>query len=93
MRILPVVAAVTAAFLVVACSSPMIVLSKREKETLHEISKWPEFPEYWKPKTRAKLERLGLVANVSETWCSANYQLTDKGKVLLQQLVESGALK
>ena len=23
----------------------MIVLSKREKETLHEISKWPEFPE------------------------------------------------
>ena len=41
----------------------MIVLSKREKETLHEISKWPEFPEYWKPKTRAKLERLGLVAN------------------------------
>lgn len=42
----------------------MIVLSKREKETLHEISKWPEFPEYWKPKTRAKLERLGLVANV-----------------------------
>ncbi|EFD1076248.1 hypothetical protein FEK40_17885 [Escherichia coli] len=51
----------------------MIVLSKREKETLHEISKWPEFPEYWKPKTRAKLERLGLVANVSETWCSANY--------------------
>lgn len=42
---------------------------------------------------RAKLERLGLVANVSETWCSANYQLTDKGKVLLQQLVESGALK
>ncbi len=28
----------------------MIVLSKREKETLYEISKWPEFPEYWKPK-------------------------------------------
>ncbi|HCO8620613.1 TPA: hypothetical protein OB862_002152 [Escherichia coli] len=71
----------------------MIVSSKREKETLYEISKWPEFPEYWKPKTRAKLERLGLVANVSETWCSANYQLTDKGKLLLQQLVESGALK
>ncbi|EFH9477536.1 hypothetical protein GA340_22560 [Escherichia coli] len=71
----------------------MIVLSKREKETLYEISKWPEFPEYWKPKTRAKLERLGLVANVSETKCSANYQLTDKGKVLLQQLVESGVLK
>ncbi|WP_310593511.1 hypothetical protein [Escherichia coli] len=52
-----------------------------------------QFPEYWKPKTRAKLERLGLVANVSETWCSANYQLTDKGKLLLQQLVESGAFK
>ncbi|MCV5784557.1 hypothetical protein OFN20_27105, partial [Escherichia coli] len=40
----------------------MSMLSKREKETLREISKWKEFYANWKPKTRAKLERMNLVA-------------------------------
>ena len=42
----------------------MIVLSKREKETLREISQWSCFYANWKPKTRAKLEQMNLVANV-----------------------------
>ena len=36
----------------------MIMLSKREKETLREISEWKQFYANWKPKTRAKLEAL-----------------------------------
>lgn len=31
----------------------MIMLSKREKETLREISQWKQFYANWKPKTRA----------------------------------------
>lgn len=66
------------------------MLSKREKETLREISKWKEFYANWKPKTRAKLERMNLVANVSPKGCIENYQLTEKGYLLLQQLTEAG---
>lgn len=62
----------------------MIVLSKWEKEMFYEISKWLEFFEYWKFKMWVKLEWLGLVVNVFEMWCLVNYQLIDKGKVLLQ---------
>lgn len=68
----------------------MIMLSKREKETLREISQWKEFYANWKPKTRAKLERMNLVANVSPKGCVENYQLTEKGHSLLQQLTETG---
>ncbi|EPT8738077.1 Uncharacterised protein [Klebsiella pneumoniae] len=59
----------------------MIVLSKREKETLREISQWSCFYANWKPKTRAKLEPEGKVEN---------YQLTNKGRELLEQLIEAG---
>ncbi|EBQ0173123.1 hypothetical protein AXN54_23020, partial [Salmonella enterica subsp. enterica] len=55
------------------------MLSKREKETLREISQWKQFYANWKPKTRAKLERMNLVANVSPKGCVENYQLTEKG--------------
>lgn len=70
----------------------MIMLSKREKETLREISQWKEFYANWKPKTRAKLERMNLVANVSPKGCVENYQLTEKGHSLLQQLTEAGGV-
>lgn len=70
----------------------MIMLSKREKETLREISQWKEFYANWKPKTRAKLERMNLVANVSPKGCVENYQLTEKGHSLLQQLTEGGGV-
>ena len=48
----------------------MIMLSKREKETLREISQWKQFYANWKPKTRAKLERMNLVAN--DVWRTIN---------------------
>ncbi|WBM73029.1 hypothetical protein OH773_21955 (plasmid) [Buttiauxella sp. WJP83] len=66
----------------------MIVLSKREKETLREISKWTCFHAHWQPKTRAKLERMNLVTNVEPDGKTENYQLTDKGLQLLKQLTE-----
>ncbi len=43
----------------------MIVLSKREKDTLREISQWSCFYANWKPKTRAKLEQMN-------TWPMSN---------------------
>ena len=70
----------------------MIMLSKREKETLREISKWSCFHAHWQPKTRAKLERMNLVANVAAEGKTENYQLTDKGLRLLQQLTEVGVI-
>ncbi|MFW7731167.1 hypothetical protein [Klebsiella pneumoniae] len=68
----------------------MIVLSKREKETLREISQWSCFYANWKPKTRAKLEQMNLVANVEPEGKAENYQLTSKGRELLEQLIEAG---
>ncbi|EHZ6264036.1 hypothetical protein K6M44_004603, partial [Salmonella enterica subsp. enterica serovar Anatum] len=58
----------------------MIVLSKRERETLREISKWSCFYAHWQPKTRAKLEKMNLVANVELEGKAENYQLTKKGR-------------
>ncbi|PUV50710.1 hypothetical protein CDT94_20480, partial [Cronobacter sakazakii] len=49
------------------------------------------FYAHWQPKTRAKLERMNLVANVEPNGKTENYQLTDKGRQLLQQLIEAGA--
>ncbi|EAW1477551.1 hypothetical protein IAS44_002055 [Salmonella enterica subsp. enterica serovar Anatum] len=69
----------------------MIVLSKRERETLREISKWSCFYAYWQPKTRAKLEKMNLVANVEPEGKAENYQLTKKGRELLKQLTDAGA--
>ncbi|EDR2882705.1 hypothetical protein PZ84_004830 [Salmonella enterica subsp. enterica] len=69
----------------------MIVLSKREKETLREISQWSHFYAHWQPKTRAKLERMNLVANVEPEGKQENYQLNEKGHQLLQQMMEAGA--
>ncbi|ELY2519267.1 hypothetical protein SMB58_003863 [Cronobacter sakazakii] len=68
----------------------MIMLSKRERETLREISKWSRFYAHWQPKTRAKLERMNLVANVEPNGKTENYQLTNKGRQLLQKLIEAG---
>ncbi|HCM9414916.1 TPA: hypothetical protein N5N61_004261 [Enterobacter hormaechei subsp. steigerwaltii] len=69
----------------------MIVLSKRERDTLREISQWSCFYAHWQPKTRAKLERMNLVANVEPEGKTENYQLTKKGRELLKQLTETGA--
>ncbi|HED1792737.1 hypothetical protein HVX64_23530 (plasmid) [Citrobacter sp. RHB20-C16] len=68
----------------------MIVLSKREKATLREISQWSCFYAHWQPKTRAKLERMNLVANVAPEGDTENYQLTNKGRELLGKLIEAG---
>ncbi|EIV2971797.1 hypothetical protein L7Q82_003825 [Cronobacter sakazakii] len=48
------------------------------------------FYAHWQPKTRAKLERMNLVANVEPNGKTENYQLTNKGRQLLQQLIEAG---
>ncbi|ENR6171502.1 hypothetical protein [Salmonella enterica] len=69
----------------------MVVLSKRERETLREISKWSCFYAHWQPKTRAKLEKMNLVANVEPEVKAENYQLTKKGRELLKQLTDAGA--
>ncbi|EBY5486838.1 hypothetical protein ACP3M3_004116 [Salmonella enterica] len=69
----------------------MIVLSKRERETLREISKWSCFYAHWQPKTRAKLEKMNLVASVELEGKAENYQLTKKGRELLKQLTDAGA--
>ncbi|EBE2365393.1 hypothetical protein DHU27_23980 [Salmonella enterica] len=69
----------------------MIVLSKRERETLREISKWSCFYANCKPKTRAKLEQMNLVSNVEPEGKVENYQLTRKGRELLKQLTDAGA--
>ncbi|EAA8275229.1 hypothetical protein D8J96_22585 [Salmonella enterica subsp. enterica serovar Newport str. CFSAN000898] len=69
----------------------MIILSKRERDTLREISKWSYFYAHWQPKTRAKLERMNLVTNVEPEGKTENYQLTSKGRELLKQLTDAGA--
>ncbi|MFW8532608.1 hypothetical protein, partial [Klebsiella pneumoniae] len=48
------------------------------------------FKANWKPKTRAKLEQMNLVANVEPEGKVENYQLTNKGRELLEQLIEAG---
>ena len=68
----------------------MFVLGKREEETLRGISQWSCFYANWKPKTRAKLEQMNLVGNVEPEGKVENYQLTNKGRELLEQLIEAG---
>ena len=68
----------------------MIKLSKRERDTLREINNWRIFYANWKPKTRARLEQMSLVANISPPGKKANYQLTDKGKLLLRDMMAAG---
>ncbi|WP_171992112.1 hypothetical protein, partial [Klebsiella pneumoniae] len=53
-------------------------------------SQWSCFYANWKPKTRAKLEQMNLVANVEPEGKAENYQLTNKGRELLEQLIEAG---
>ncbi|EPJ8511194.1 hypothetical protein MBE58_004851 [Klebsiella pneumoniae] len=54
------------------------------------FSKRTPFYANWKPKTRAKLEQMNLVANVEPEGKTENYQLTNKGRELLEQLIEAG---
>lgn len=68
----------------------MIVLNKREGDTLREISRWRVFYANWRPKTRIRLERLALVENVSPAGADENYQLTDKGRALLDEMMAFG---
>lgn len=60
-----------------------LVIYGASLETLREISKWSCFHAHWQPKTRAKLERMNLVANVAAEGKTENYQLTEKGLRLL----------
>ncbi|HGL3854440.1 TPA: hypothetical protein ACKE3U_003768 [Klebsiella aerogenes] len=69
----------------------MIQLNKLEKSTLREISQWETFFEHWRPKTRAKLVRMGFVENVAPEGQQKNFQLTDRGKTVLAELVDTGA--
>ena len=69
----------------------MIQLSKLEKSTLREISQWESFYEHWRPKTRAKLERMGFVENISPEGKQKNFQLTTRVRVVLAELVNAGA--
>lgn len=69
----------------------MIQLSKLEKSTLREISQWENFYEHWRPKTRAKLERMGFVENIAPEGRQKNFQLTERGKTVLAELVNAGA--
>ncbi|WP_262370245.1 hypothetical protein, partial [Enterobacter hormaechei] len=49
------------------------------------------FYEHWRPKTRAKLERMGFVENISPEGKQKNFQLTTRGRVVLAELVNAGA--
>ena len=69
----------------------MIQLNKLEKSTLQEISQWENFYEHWRPKTRAKLERMGFVENIAPEGKQKNFQLTTRGRVVLAELVNAGA--
>ncbi|ELY4098709.1 hypothetical protein SMY61_003225 [Cronobacter sakazakii] len=62
-------------------------LTKTQIECLKEISAYDHYPSYWKPKTREKLESLGLVQdrNQNQRFCPAEYQLTDAGKEILKK--------
>lgn len=59
-------------------------LTNTQFECLKEINGYRDYPPYWKPKTREKLEQLGLVHNRnSGTNRLASYQLTEEGKKYL----------
>jgi len=57
-------------------------LNKTQLECLKEINGYPQYPSYWKPKTREKLEALGLV-DVSR-FPPDTFQITELGKQVLR---------
>lgn len=60
-------------------------LNKTQLECLKEINYYQEYLSHWKPKTRAKLEALGLVVDKNKTakFAPAVFQLTELGKQFL----------
>ena len=66
----------------------MIQLTKRELATLFEIDKFGYFLENWRPKTRARLERVRLV-DMKESNGEIRYKLSDVGRELILALMES----
>lgn len=63
-------------------------LTKPMIECLKEIDRFRDYPSYWKPKTREKLEALGLVEdrNKDTRYAPASYQLTQAGKDYLDSI-------
>jgi len=63
-------------------------LTKTQIDCLKEINKYRDYPSYWKPKTREKLEKLGLVydRNKDTKFAPASYQLTEQGKLYLESV-------
>jgi len=63
-------------------------LTKTLESALREIEDWNgAYPEAWKPKTREKLESLGLVEFKRVNWRGAKqYGLTDAGRAAINGL-------
>lgn len=63
-------------------------LTKPQMEALKDIASYPHgYPEYWKPKTRAKLVELGLAEpGRVVAWVGQTYQLTPAGRALLDEV-------
>ena len=61
-------------------------LTKTQIECLKEINNYKDYPSYWKPKTREKLESLGLVEdrNKNTRFVPASYRLTEEGRNALK---------
>lgn len=61
-------------------------LTKTQIDCLKEIDYYRDYPSYWKPKNREKLESLGLVEdkNKNTRFAPAAYQLTEAGKQALK---------
>ena len=60
-------------------------LSKTQLQCLKEINFYDEYPSYWMPKTRAKLEELGLVEDKYKQvkFMPSAFVLTELGKKTL----------
>lgn len=63
-------------------------LTKTMVECLKEIDHYRVYPSHWRPKTREKLEALGLVEdkNKDTRFVTAAYQLTQAGKDYLDSI-------
>lgn len=63
-------------------------LTKTQIDCLKEINSYRGYPSYWKPKTREKLESLGLVEDKNKNirLSPASYQLTEAGKQILKDI-------
>lgn len=61
-------------------------MTKTQIECLKEINNYNDYPSYWKPKTREKLESLGLVEdrNKNTRFAPASYRLTEEGREYLR---------